>query len=134
MGCALPKNLRRGTPQEKPRLAFLASLTGFRLPAEHIFQSLDLSGMAWYGLMGMVKMTDRDKNVDALAAASLSILAGVGHLYLGIGRGYFFLVVSLILIIISKFFWPTGWLIYLQWVILAGFDAFSFGKRGRGFF
>ena len=77
---------------------------------------------------------DRDKTTDALAAASLSILGGVGHLYLGVRRGYIFLVGSVIMIVISKFFWPTGWLFYLQWAILAGFDAFSFGKRGRGLF
>lgn len=78
---------------------------------------------------------EREKTKDAIAAASLSILGGIGHLYLGVEkRGYFLLVCSLALIILSKFFWPRGWVIYLQWVILTGFDAFAYGKRGRGFF
>jgi len=78
---------------------------------------------------------EKEKTTNAISAASLSILGGMGHLYLGVERrGYFFLVCSIALIIISKFFWPRGWIIYLQWVILTGFDAFAFGKRGRGFF
>ncbi|MDR4496128.1 MAG: hypothetical protein AB7P17_02435 [Nitrospirales bacterium] len=78
---------------------------------------------------------DKEKTTNAIAAATLSILGGMGHLYLGVERrGYFLLAISLVLILISKFFWPTGWLIYGQWVILTGFDAFAFGKRGRGFF
>ncbi|MCA9462012.1 MAG: hypothetical protein KC643_13300 [Nitrospira sp.] len=77
----------------------------------------------------------RQKTTNAIAAASLSLLGGVGHLYLGIEkRGYFLLCVSLALILLSKFYWPRGWMIYAQWVILTGFDAFAFGKRGRGFF
>lgn len=78
---------------------------------------------------------DREKLTNAIAGATLSILGGMGHLYLGVERrGYFLLACSLALILISKFYWPTGWLIYGQWVILTGFDAFAFGKRGRGFF
>ena len=82
-----------------------------------------------------IEANDREKTKQAIAAASLSILGGMGHLYLGVEkRGYFLLVCSLVLIIVSKFFWPRGWMIYLQWVILTSFDAFAFGKRGRGFF
>ena len=78
---------------------------------------------------------DREKLTNAIAGATLSILGGMGHLYLGVERrGYFLLACSLALILVSKFYWPTGWLIYGQWVILTGFDAFAFGKRGRGFF
>ncbi len=78
---------------------------------------------------------DRDKLTNAIAGATLSILGGMGHLYLGVERrGYFLLACSVVLILVSKFYWPTGWLIYAQWVILTGFDAFAFGKRGRGFF
>ncbi|MGE3787564.1 MAG: hypothetical protein AB7H03_13055 [Nitrospirales bacterium] len=78
---------------------------------------------------------DKEKTTNAIAAATLSILGGMGHVYLGVERrGYFLLMISLGLILVSKFFWPTGWLIYGQWVILTGFDAFAFGKRGRGFF
>jgi TM2 domain-containing membrane protein YozV len=78
---------------------------------------------------------DRDKMLNALAAASLSIFGGMGHLYLGVERrGYLFITCSVGMIVIAKFFWPTAWFLYLQWVILTAFDAFAFAKRGRGFF
>ena len=77
---------------------------------------------------------EREKNANAIAAATLSILAGVGHLYLGIKRGYVFLACSLSMIIIAKLFWPTAWLIYIQFAIFAAFDAFSFARRGSGLF
>lgn len=77
---------------------------------------------------------EREKTAYAIAAASLSILAGVGHLYLGIKRGYVLLACGLVMIIISKVFWPTGWLIYIQFAIFTAFDAYSFAKRGFGLF
>jgi hypothetical protein len=88
----------------------------------------------WYGLPKGSLMDNREKTMHALGAATLSILPGMGHLYLGVKRGNIFLVCGILLLIISKFFWSTGWLIYLQFAILAGFDAFAFGKRGRGLF
>ncbi len=76
-----------------------------------------------------------EKTKDAMAAASLSVLGGMGHLYLGREkRGYLFLACSALLILAAKFLWPRLWVVYLQWVILTGFDAFAYGKRGRGFF
>ncbi|MCB9774068.1 hypothetical protein ACTRXD_18710 [Nitrospira sp. T9] len=88
--------------------------------------------MVWFVKGTLVN--DREKTMHALGAATLSILPGIGHLYLGVKRGNIFLVCGILLLIISKFFWPTGWLIYMQFAILAGFDAFAFGKRGRGLF
>lgn len=88
--------------------------------------------MVWFGRV--TPMNDREKTMHALGAATLSILPGIGHLYLGVKRGNVFLVCGILLLIISKLFWPTGWLIYMQFAILAGFDAFAFGKRGRGLF
>lgn len=79
-------------------------------------------------------MDEREKTLNALGAAFLSILPGMGHLYLGAKRAQVFLVCGLALLVVAKFFWPTGWLIYIQFAIFAGVDAFSFGKRGRGLF
>ncbi len=79
-------------------------------------------------------MNEREKTLNAIGAAFLSVLPGMGHLYLGVKRAPIFLVPGVLLLVISKFFWPTGWFIYAQLAILTGFDAFSFGKRDRGFF
>ncbi len=79
-------------------------------------------------------MDEREKTLNALGAAFLSILPGMGHFFLGVKRGGIYLACAVGMIIISKFFWPTGWLFYIQFAIFAGFDAFAFGKRGRGLF
>ena len=77
---------------------------------------------------------EREKTLNAIGAATLSVLAGVGHLFLGQKRGYVFLACGLSLIIISKFYWPVGWLFYVSFAIFSAFDAFSFAKRGYGLF
>jgi hypothetical protein len=79
-------------------------------------------------------MDDREKTMHAIGAASLSILAGMGHLYLGVKRGKLFLGCSLLMILIGQFFWPPAWFLYVQFAIFAAFDAFAFGKRGHGLF
>jgi len=77
---------------------------------------------------------EKEKTMHAIGAATLSILAGIGHLYLGVKRGYVFLACSFAMIIISQFYWPVGWLFYIQLAIFSAFDAFSFAKRGHGLF
>ncbi|GJL64375.1 MAG: hypothetical protein NPIRA04_30290 [Nitrospirales bacterium] len=77
---------------------------------------------------------ERDKTWYGIGAATLSVIAGLGHLYLGISRGYWFIVISIILIIIGEYYWHVATWIYIQFAIFAAFDAFSFGKRGRGLF
>jgi len=79
-------------------------------------------------------MDEREKTINGIGAAFLSILPGMGHLYLGVKRAPVFLICGVIMLAVSKFFWPMGWLFYLQFCIFAGVDAFSFGKRGRGLF
>ena len=79
-------------------------------------------------------MDEQDKTWQAIGAATLSILSGVGHLYLGVNRGYIFLVCGFSMIMISQWFWPPGWLFYVQFAIFTAFDAFSFAKRGHGLF
>ena len=76
----------------------------------------------------------KEKTLIAIGAATLSVLAGMGHLYLGVRRGYVYLACALALIVISQFFWPVGWLFYIQFAIFSAFDAFSFAKRGYGLF
>jgi hypothetical protein len=79
-------------------------------------------------------MDEREKTLNAIGAAFLSILPGMGHLYLGAKRAPVFLVSGLALLAVAKFFWPMGWLFYIQLAIFSAVDAFSFGKRGRGLF
>lgn len=79
-------------------------------------------------------MEEREKTLNAIGAAFLSILPGMGHLYLGANRSPVFLACGLALLIVAKFFWPMGWLFYIQLAIFSGVDAFSFAKRGRGLF
>ena len=73
-----------------------------------------------------------EKTWHGVRAASLSILAGLGHLYLGEKTGYTFLAFGLALLIISRTIWPPAELLYLSFAIFAAFDAFSIAKRGHG--
>lgn len=79
-------------------------------------------------------MDDREKMWHGIRAASLSIAAGVGHLYLGEKCGYVFLACGATLFLISRLYWPVAELFYVQLAIFSAFDAFSFAKRGRGLF
>jgi len=72
----------------------------------------------------------------ALFAAALSlVLAGLGHIFLGLRRGVWFLGPSAILLYLhftgafefaDAFFMALG--------IFSAFDAFSFAQRGHGIF
>jgi hypothetical protein len=79
-------------------------------------------------------MDKHQKTLDGIGAAFLSILPGMGHYYVGAKRAPVFLVCGLALLVVAKFFWPMGWLFYVQLAIFSGVDAFAFGKRGRGLF
>ena len=58
-------------------------------------------------------MIKDQKTLDGIGAAFLSILPGMGHLYLGAKRAHVFLVCGLALLVVAKFFWPMGWLFYI---------------------
>jgi len=73
-----------------------------------------------------------EKTWHGVRAASLSMLAGLGHLYLGEKRGYPFLTIGMILLVVSRTIWPPAELFYLSFAIFSGFDAFSIAKRGHG--
>jgi hypothetical protein len=77
-------------------------------------------------------MDNREKTWHGLRAASLSVLAGVGHLYLGEKRGYVVLAVGVLLLIISRVIWQPAELLYLSLAIFSAFDAYSIAKRGHG--
>lgn len=77
-------------------------------------------------------MDDREKTWHGLRAASLSIIAGVGHLYVGEKRGYVLLACGAILFLISRLIWPPAELLYVSLAIFSAFDAYSIAKRGHG--
>ncbi len=77
-------------------------------------------------------MDDREKTWHGLRAASLSIVAGVGHLYLGDKRGYTVLAFGAALVLISKLVWQPAELLYLSLAIFSAVDAYSIAKRGHG--
>lgn len=77
-------------------------------------------------------MDAREQTWHGLRAASLSIVPGVGHLYIGEKRGYALLVSALALFLISRLFWPPAELLYLSLAIFSAFDAYAIVKRGSG--
>jgi hypothetical protein len=77
-------------------------------------------------------MDGREKTWHDLRAASLSVVAGLGHLYLREKSGYSFLAFGLILFLISRTIWPSAELLYLSFAIFCVFDAFSIAKCGHG--
>ena len=80
----------------------------------------------------MILMDNTEKTWHGLRAASLSIVAGVGHLYLGEKRGYALFLLGMTLLIISRILWPSAELLYISLAIFCAFDAYSIAKRGHG--
>ena len=77
-------------------------------------------------------MDNREKIWHGLRAASLSVISGLGHLYLGEKSGYTFLAFGLALVVVSRTIWPPAELLYLSFAIFTAVDAFSIAKRGHG--
>ncbi len=77
-------------------------------------------------------MIDREKTWEGIRAASLSVIPGVGHLYLGETRGSWVLAFGLGLILIWKTVWPPAQILYISVAIFSAADAFAFAKRGYG--
>ena len=72
----------------------------------------------------------------AMFAAALSlVLAGLGHVFLGLWRGLWFAGPGMFLLYI---YWAGFWdediamAAFLSLGIFAAFDAFSFARRGHG--
>ncbi len=79
-------------------------------------------------------MNPTEKIWHGVRAASLSLVPGVGHLYLGEKRGYWIIAITTAVIIYWKFFWPPTFILYMSWVIFAAVDAYGIARRGRGLF
>jgi len=77
-------------------------------------------------------MDAREKTWHGLRAASLSVVAGIGHLYLGEKRGYTIFLFGMALLVVSRFVWPPAELLYISLAIYSAFDAFAIAKRGYG--
>jgi hypothetical protein len=77
-------------------------------------------------------MDSRGKTWHGVRAASLSVIAGLGHLYLGEKSGYTFLAFGLALVVVSRTIWPPAELLYLSFAIFSAVDAFSIARRGHG--
>lgn len=77
-------------------------------------------------------MDTREKTWHGARAASLSIVAGVGHLYLGEKRGYAIFAFGAALFMISRLFWQPAELLYLSLAIVSAVDAYAIAKRGSG--
>ena len=77
-------------------------------------------------------MDNREKTWHGLRAATLSIVAGIGHLYLGEKRGYVLVAFSVILLLIARLLWPPAELLYISFAIFSAVDAYSIAKRGHG--
>lgn len=77
-------------------------------------------------------MDNREKTWHGLRAASLSVVPGIGHLYLGEKRGYAVTAFAVTLFLISRFLWPPAELLYLSLAIFSAVDAYSIAKRGHG--
>jgi hypothetical protein len=79
-------------------------------------------------------MDDRERTWHGLRAASLSIVPGVGHLFLGEKRGYALLTIGLGLLLVSRLWWRPAELFYVSLVIVTAVDAYAIAKRGYGLF
>ena len=76
-------------------------------------------------------MTDRERTWHGLRAASLSIVIGLGHLYLGERRGIPLLMCGLSLLLL-RLWWPPAELFYISLAIFSAGDAYGIAKRGHG--
>lgn len=77
-------------------------------------------------------MDARERTWHGLRAAVLSVIVGVGHLYLGEKRGAVLLAVGMVLIAVSRLWWPPAELLYLSLAIFSAVDAYGIAKRGYG--
>ena len=77
-------------------------------------------------------MDAAEKSRHAARAASLCLLPGLGHLYIGEKRGYGVILGSLILAACAWLvWWPAVWL-YLGLVAASVWDTYLVVKRDRG--
>lgn len=74
-----------------------------------------------------------EKSWHAARAASLCVIPGLGHLYIGEKRGYWMLACATLLF---SLMWVLGWpavLLYVPAVAVSAWDAYLVVTRDRGF-
>lgn len=73
-----------------------------------------------------------EKSWHAARAALLSLVPGLGHLYIGEKRGYGVILLSFFLATLAWLvWWPVAWL-YLGLVVGSIWDTYLVVKRDRG--
>ncbi len=77
-------------------------------------------------------MDVREKTWHGLRAAGVSLLPGLGHLYIGEKRGFGLLAVGLTLFAVSRFFWQPALWFYLGLAVVSACDAYLIVTRDRG--
>lgn len=77
-------------------------------------------------------MNTAEKSRHAARAAGLSLLPGLGHLYIGERRGYRLLLVSVTAILVAWRFWPSAIWLYLVLAAGSAWDTYLMVTRDRG--
>lgn len=77
-------------------------------------------------------MDSRERTVRGLQAAGLSLLPGLGHLYIGERKGFRILAASLLVMVGARYWWSPALIAYAGLAAWSAADAFLIVKRGRG--
>ena len=77
-------------------------------------------------------MDSRERTIRGLQASCLSLLPGLGHLYIGERKGLKVLPGSLLLLAVARYWWAPALLLYLGLAVWAARDTYRIVKRGRG--
>lgn len=77
-------------------------------------------------------MDVREKTWHGLRAAGLSLLPGLGHLYVGEKRGFGLIALGFALFVVSRFLWQPALWLYLGLAVVSACDAYVIVKRDRG--
>lgn len=77
-------------------------------------------------------MDSHERTVRGLQAACLSLLPGLGHLYIGERKAYKVLAASLVAAIVACSWWLPAGVAYAGLIVWSAMDAYRIVKRGRG--
>ncbi len=77
-------------------------------------------------------MDSRERTMRGLQASGLSLLPGLGHLYIGERTGFKVLPGSLLLLVVARYWWAPALLVYSGLAAWAVSDVLRIIKRGRG--
>ena len=76
-------------------------------------------------------MDSRERTVRGLQAAGLSLLPGLGHLYIGERKGFRILAASLLVMVGARYWWSSLLIAYAGLAAWSAADAFLIVKRGH---